>query len=188
MLRNRLQEMTEVTDVSQHPAILTRLTRDVLNSIRILESEHPIDRYTCVMYAFAFTEKPEYTEIASFGLGRISAGPTFIHWLLAGNYLAELPQRNASDLVLYFSNGHFKHVGVVGDRARTTSKWGIGHLYEHEALEVPSSYGDELRFYRALSYDDAYSCFVEFAKEHGMQFEQHRLPLPSQANRHCAPH
>lgn len=171
MLRGRLQEMTEVTDVSQHPALLMQLARDVQNSIRILESEDPIDRYTCVMHAFDFSEKPEYTEIASFGLGRIFAGATFIHWLLTRNCLTEAPQGNAGDLVLYFSNGQFKHVGIVGDRARITSKWGIGHLYEHEALEVPSSYGDEVRFYSALSYADAYNYFVEFAEENGMQFE-----------------
>lgn len=171
MLRRRLQEMTEVTDVSQHPALLMQLTRDVQNSIRILESKHPIDRYTCVMHALDFTEKHEYTEIASFGLERIFAGATFIHWLLAHNHLTEVSQGNAGDLVLYLSNGQFKHVGSVGDRARVTSKWGIGHLYEHEALEVPSSYGDEVRFYGALSYADAYNYFVEFAEENGMQFE-----------------
>lgn len=171
MLRRRLQEMAAVTDVSQHPALLMQLTRDVQNSVRILESEYPIDRYTCVVHVFDFTEKPEYTEIARFGLRSIFAGATFIHWLLARNYLTEVSQGGAGDLVLYFSNGHFKHVGIVGYRARITSKWGIGHLYEHESLEVPSSYGDEVRFYSALSYADAYSYFVEFAEENGMQFE-----------------
>ncbi|OGW49798.1 MAG: hypothetical protein A2Z50_05795 [Nitrospirae bacterium RBG_19FT_COMBO_42_15] len=163
--------MTEVTDVSQHPALLMQLTRDVKNSIRILESEYPIDKYTCVMHAFDFTEKPEYTKIASFGLGRIFAGGTFMHWLLARNYLAEVPQGNAGDLVFYFVNGQFKHVGIVGDRWRIISKWGIGHLYEHEVLEVPSSYGDEVRFYCALPYANAYNYFVVFAEENGMQFE-----------------
>lgn len=173
MLRRGLQKMTEVTDVSQHPALLMQLTRDVQNSnsIRILESEYSIDRYTCVMHAFDFTEKLEYARIASYGLGRIFAGATFIHWLLARKYLTEVSQGNAGDLVLYFSNGQFKHVGIVGDHARVTSKWGIGHLYEHETLEVPSSYGDEVRFYSALSHADAYRYFVEFAEENGMQFE-----------------
>ncbi|VFQ45923.1 hypothetical protein [Desulfoluna butyratoxydans] len=171
MLRNRLQEMTDVNDVSQHPALLMQLTRDVQNSIRILESGYPIDRYTCVMHAFDFTEKPDYTAIASFGSGRIFAGATFIDWLLARNHLIAVPHGNAGDLVLYFSNEQFEHIGIVGDRARIISKWGTGHLYEHEALEVPSRYGDVLRFYSALSYADAYNYFVEFAEENGMQFE-----------------
>lgn len=165
MLRGRLQEMTEVTDVSRHPQLLMQLTRYVQNSIRILESEYPIKKYNCVMHAFNFTKNTTYIKIASSHSWHIFAGASFMHWLIDRSYLTEVPQGSAGDLVLYFSRGNFKHIGTVGDRARITSKWGIGHLYEHEVLEVPSSYGDEVRFYSALSCADAYNYFVEFAEE-----------------------
>jgi hypothetical protein len=48
------------------------------------------------------------------------------------------------------------------------SKWGIGHLYQHQLFEVPESYGSKLRFFTRLSYNEAYSYFRSFAEENGM--------------------
>ena len=47
------------------------------------------------------------------------------------------------------------------------AKWGIGYLFEHELLEVPDSYGSEVRFFKGLVYASAIAYFVRFAKENG---------------------
>jgi hypothetical protein len=64
LLRKRVQEMTEVEDVSRHPALLSEITRDYPNTIAVVESCHPLERYTCVMHVFDFVEKPEYVAIS----------------------------------------------------------------------------------------------------------------------------
>jgi hypothetical protein len=172
-LRQQLEEMTYVDDVSRHPAVLAAVTCECPNSVALLDSAHPIRRYTCLMYVFDFAEKHEYAAIATHGLGRIYAAGAFAHWLLDRGLLVELTpvEVREGDLVFYFNNeGRFKHAGLCRTDGRVMSKWGIGHLYEHGVFEVPDSYGDKLRFFRKLSYDEAFGHFMRFAEDNGMVF------------------
>lgn len=120
-----------------------------------------------------FAEKPEYEAIAAHGRGRIYAAGAFGHWLLDRGLLVEVSQAEAreGDLVFYLSNdGRFKHAGLCRAEGRVISKWGIGHLYEHGVFEVPDSYGNKVRFFRSLSYDEAFGHFMRFAEDNGMTF------------------
>ena len=89
MLRDRLQTMTETTDVSQHPKLLAEIARDLAHSIRVLQSIHPLARYTCLMHVFEFTEKEEYIDIATYFGANIYAGPDFAHWLMDHDHLEQ---------------------------------------------------------------------------------------------------
>lgn len=60
------------------------------------------------------------------------------------------------------------HAGLALDEQRVISKWGRGHLYEHELWEVPESYGICIRFFKQLPYEEALVYFVQFAKEKGI--------------------
>lgn len=173
MFRKKLQALTEIPDVAQHPALLAELTRDWPNSICVTESPHPIERYTCLMHVLDFTEKPKYIAIASYGLGRVFAGAEFAHWLIDRGLLAEVSRADAqdSDLVFYFSEGTFKHAGLWRRNGRVVSKWGEGHLYDHELFEVPMSYGADVKFYKQLPYVNAYDRFRQFAGENGVPFK-----------------
>ena len=173
MLRKKLQTVIEVQDVAQHPVLLAEVTRECPNSIRITESSYPIDRYTCLMHVLNFTEKPEYIAIAAYGAGRIYAGTDFAHWLIERGILAEVSQAEAKDgdLVFYFSEGTFKHVGLWRLNGRVLSKWGVGHLYDHDLFEVATSYGTDVRFYKRLPYEDAYDLFTQLAEENDIPFE-----------------
>ena len=173
VLRKELQTVTEVQDVAQHPALLAEVTRECPNSVRITESLHPIERYTCLMHVMDFTEKPEYIAIARYGLGRVFAGTEFAHWLIERGLLTEVLQSEVrdGDLVVYFSEGSFKHVGLWRPNGRVLSKWGVGHLCDHELFEVPTSYGTDVRFYKRLPYEDAYDLFARFAEENGIPFK-----------------
>jgi hypothetical protein len=163
VLRRTLREMTEVLDISQHPSILRKLTRTCPNTISVLKSEHPLERYTCAMYAFDFAEKREYVQIAECGR---FAGRDFLHWLLNMGLLEEVSEKDAcqGDLVIYFSEaGRFEHIGAKPETDRVVSKWGTGHLYEHGLFEVPESYGTTVRFFKRLTFEAAYGYFREFA-------------------------
>jgi len=72
-------------------------------------------------------------------------------------------------LVFYFGDDErFKHAGLSLGSGRVISKWGIGQLYEHRLFEVPASYGSKVRFFRNLSYDEAFGNFMRFAEHSGM--------------------
>lgn len=159
--------MTEVQDITQHSVLLAEITRECPNSIHIIESPHPIDQYTCLMHVLNFTEKPEYIDIANAGLGRIFAGLDFADWLVERGHLVEVSQGEAQkdDLVFYFDEGRFKHAGLWELNGCVLSKWGVGHLYNHELFEVPLSFGPDVSFYRQLLYEDAFSLFTQFAEE-----------------------
>jgi hypothetical protein len=125
------------------------------------------------MHVFGFAGRPDYAAIATSGLGRIFAAGDFAHWLLDNNLLVEAAQGPAreGDIVFYFSDdGRFKHAARMLGNGRVVSKWGIGHLYEHEIFEVPESYGSTVRFFRGLSYEEAFEYFVRFAEEESTRF------------------
>jgi hypothetical protein len=172
-LRERLEDMTRVDDVSQHPALLAALTRECPNTITLLDSIYPIRRYTCLMYVFDFAEKAEYAAIATYERGLIYAAGAFAHWLLDNGVLVEVIPCDAGDgdLIFYFGDDErFKHAGLHLTNGRVHSKWGIGHLYQHGLFEVPESYGNKVRFFRMFSYDEAFGYFMRFAEDQGMKF------------------
>lgn len=165
--------MTEQMDVARHPVLLEQLTRECPNSICRLESSHRIGRYSCLMHALDFTEKKEYIAIATYPGLNVFAGAEFAQWLIDRGHLIEVPQENAGqgDLIMYFNESHFKHIGILLDGRRVVSKWGVGHLYEHALWEVPESYGTGVQFFRSLVYDDAIDYFTDFAEEKGIPFK-----------------
>lgn len=173
LLRKRLQEMTEVEDVSRHPALLSKITRDCPNTVAVLESCTPLKRYTCVMHVFDFVEKPDYVAIAKRGFNRVFAGKAFVHWLLDRGLLEKVqwPDAGRGDVVLYFNEqGTFKHAGLIFAGDRLLSKWGTGHLFEHGVLEVPESYRTGLLLVKGVPYEEGYKRFCDFAAENGMIF------------------
>lgn len=175
MLRKRLEEMTQVEDVTQHASLLMEISRIWPNTIAFLDSPCPLRRYTCAMHVFGFAEEPEYTAIAERGFNRVFAGRAFVHWLIENGLLVELSssEANEGDLVIYFTDeGRFKHAGLICGEDRVVSKWGTGHLVDHGLLEVPESYGSLLRFFKKLPYAKAYEYFRRFATENGMLFAE----------------
>jgi hypothetical protein len=122
-----------------------------------------------VRYAgFDFAEKDGYAAVATSGLGRIFASGDFAHFLVEHNLLIEVTQRGAREgrFVFYFNDaGRFKHAGRMLGDGRVISKLGIGHLYEREVFEVPESYGNTVRFFGGLSYEEAFEHFLRFAEE-----------------------
>lgn len=174
MLRERLRQITETEDVSTHSILLEELSSEIQNTIQILESEYPIDRYTCFVYVFDFIEDPEYVGIASHGIGRVFAGTAFMNYLIDENYLKEISEEDVKvdDIVVYFNENEIKHAGQYKSKNRVISKWGIGNLYEHSNFEVPIQYGDTIRYYSKLDKEPALDYFVEFAKLNGILFDE----------------
>jgi hypothetical protein len=172
-LRERLEEVFEAQGWAEYLALLARVTRDFPNEIVILDSPHPIQRYTCVVHVLEFTEKPEFVAIASRGFNFVIAGPAFLHWLLEQGLLAEVAEADAceGDLVLYFDQGgRIKHAGLDRRNGRVESKWGKGGLFQHGVFEVPTSYGTTVKLFRRIPWEEALEYFRRYAKEKGILF------------------
>lgn len=166
-LRRKLDEVFEAREWPEYLRILDAVTRDLPNGIKLLDSPYPIQRYTCVVHVFEFTEKPEYTAMASRGFNVVFAGPAFVHWLLEKQLLTEVSQADAceGDLILYFDRDRrVKHAGL-NRNGHVESKWGKGGLFQHGLFEIPSSYGTSVRFFRRVSYKEALEHFRRFAKD-----------------------
>jgi hypothetical protein len=170
-LRKRLQEMTEVTDVSRHSGLLTAMTQEIPNTIKLVASPYSVNRYTCLVHVFGFAEKTEYIEIARRGFNVGYASPDFAHWLIGKGFLSEIDPQDVQDgdLVFYFNvDGRFKHAGIMVSKERVLSKWGTGHLFEHALDEVPESYGAKTRFFKNLKYEEAFEHFKTYVRKKGM--------------------
>jgi hypothetical protein len=86
-LRDELQGITEVEDISRHGILLDALNVRISYSISKVESEFPLDKYTCAVYAFDLGDDPTYEDIATFGLGSTFAGREFVEFALDNGQL-----------------------------------------------------------------------------------------------------
>lgn len=171
-LREKLQHITDEFPAEQHPLMIQELALLSGHSIKLVDSQYPIAEYTCVVYSFGLTKDPTYLSVASFGFGRTFAGAEFIHFLLDHSLLTERQtgQAFAGDLVVYFGNDLFKHVGTVLACNQVLSKWGTGHLFEHSTWEVPTNYGDHVKYFKQLAPEEGLDLFIKYAEVDGFTF------------------
>lgn len=174
MLREKLKRITEEEDVNKHPQMLIALKEEIQHTVLVLKSEHPIERYTCIVHAFDFVENEFYLSIASFGLGRVFAGPEFVEYMLCNNCLQEKTKSDVAegDYVIYFKEEQVKHIGLAKPNLRVVSKWGVGQLVEHELYQVPLQYGDNIKYFEPLSKNEALDLFIKYAETKGLRFEE----------------
>ena len=154
-LRAALEEITgDGTCVETHPAKLEAIALEIRHNICVLPPplDEPLENFNCVMHAFGLIKQiePPCHPVS----GRFYVDIIFFASLIDQAILQPCTQAQGT-LVVWSSAGAVKHAGVVVAPGRASSKWGLGHLYEHDLHEVPTSYGDELTFYSAISTDDA---------------------------------
>jgi len=171
-LRERLCEMT-LKPISEQAAMLEQLRAEFSHSIQILDSEHPIEGYTCAVYAFHLVGDSVYQGIAASGLGSTFAGKDFVEFAIKEQLLAECGAEDAiqGDMVVYLLDGRFGHIGRLQADRRILSKWGTGYLCEHGLWEVPCSYGAEVRFFEGPGAENCFDIFVEYTKTRGFRWK-----------------
>ncbi len=170
-LRVRLFEITENRQPHTHRNLIERLAEEFPHTIRVIEGQAPIERYTCAMHAFGLIENDEYIRIVQAAPPYIFASPSFIQRLVLKSRLTELPNPQPGALIVYSEFGCAKHAGKMLAADHVESKWGVGHLYHHGVLEVSGNYGSELRSFEAIDTDFALDEFAEYAREHGVRLE-----------------
>jgi hypothetical protein len=172
-LRHKLAEITGTALVQEHPDRIEALRAEFDHSIVVIGSEQPIDQYTCGVHAFHLIGDRTYIEIADYGLGSTFAGADFMAFLFQNRLLTpRVADALPGDLIIYFENGAFRHVGRMKTESRVTSKWGIGWLYEHAVWEVPMNYGLDIQYFAGPDEDAAFKLFVRYAESRGFRFNQ----------------
>lgn len=170
-LRRRLEEMTVSGGAPvNHRVLLRGISKEFPNTIQPLESSLPEDCYTCGMYVFDFAENEDYIKVVGSGFPHVYAGRTFFEWLLENHLLQQIEEAeaNENDLIMYFNDGEWRHVGFWKLNGRVESKWGAGLLYNHGRWEVPTQYGETVRFFRAIAPQSAIGYFFRFAASRGV--------------------
>jgi hypothetical protein len=122
---------------------------------------------TCVTYALNLSGDVAYRAIAGNFDGKIFAGKQFIVWLLQ-SHLQEINHAKRGSLALYFAETIWKHIGVVSGSARLISKWGTFPVYEHGLFEVPTPYGDIVRYFNSPCSGQPRQLFLQYAQTCGL--------------------
>ena len=128
MLRQRLRAMTESgRESNEHRNELQIISQDIPNSIRVLDHELADNQYTCGMHALCLERSEDYAAIAGYGLGLVYAGTEFFEWIIANKHLNEVTSSVVGDLVMYFSQGRWTHIGrLTGPQADMARVGGFG--------------------------------------------------------------
>lgn len=150
--------------------IIAELASSHPHSIRRLLDE--ARGYRCFVHAFDLVGSHGYQLIAgadaAAGREVFFAGSEFARFLMETGTLVEISEDEVlpGDVVIYLDDkGAPKHAGkTASEDKRIKSKWGGGLFLEHGLWEVPESYGNTVRFYRAIPADKAEQAFLEFAR------------------------
>lgn len=150
-LRDALEEITNDFDIKNHPPLIHKINFTHKASIRIVN--HParenLERFNCVMYALDIVgcfEEPTRP------FGQFYADTGFLKFLIDNKHSNQTIE-SVNALVVWSNQETIKHIGICTSPNRATSKWGIGHLYDHEFTEVPISYGESISFYEPIDPD-----------------------------------
>lgn len=170
MLRELLQKVTDEADVTTHAPRIEEARAELGHSIAVLTTEGDNRSFNCVMYALGIEVDREYFVMATYCPGDVHASTDFLHFLYDEGDLVERQEGAPGSLVVYSHEGRFRHIGRVVEDGRVQSKWGIGHLYEHGLLEVPESYGIEVRYFEPVERDTVLDAFYAYAQQKGVVF------------------
>jgi hypothetical protein len=118
--------------------------------------------FNCYQHSFDLVNVEHVDRIMKTRLS-IFPGREYASFLI-DNLLREIRDQEAQDgdHVFYSTDLRIEHAGKIRAGA-IESKWGLMHLLRHALYEVPSRYGNKVRFFTQLSQSDAVQVFLDFA-------------------------
>ncbi|MFC3110344.1 hypothetical protein ACFQAT_28945 [Undibacterium arcticum] len=160
-LRRALQEKIDANrEIASHVAMLDEIAKQFPHSVEPIRHPEPLGDFNCVMYALNICPEPPCSP-----LGRYYADTGYVRSLIDQGQLTEVGDNPPEgSLAIYFKEDTVMHIGRVRSPGRVVSKWGIGNLYEHAPLEVPSSYGNEVRYFSTIDKEKAFELLEQFCR------------------------
>ena len=151
-VRSKLEAVANDSDISTQGVRLGALSVELGCSIHALPDYDPAseENFNCFEYALRLTEQVRNALLATLADLDVLVDYRFVRRLGDAGLLHQktLGEMQDGDLVLYCVDGKATHAGRW-EGGRVRSKWGSGLIYEHDAREVPYSYG-EPRWYQAI--------------------------------------
>jgi hypothetical protein len=163
-LRTRLQEITHTDSINEHPLAIEALRLEFPLTIRLISFADPTLPQNCFEWALDLCHELAHW-VAEWGLPDLFVGSKFVQELIP--YLTPVPKSDVTegDLVVYVEEEMPIHAGLIKE-SKVISKWGRGHIYLHGLLEVPSSYGNQIHFFRKPPASVVTTRFVQYVRDH----------------------
>lgn len=100
----------------------------------------PHEQYNCFAYALGV---PEWVRTYTFSQA------------VSNNDLLEASEPSSNDLVVYFDGTQIRHAGRYFSEKEVISKWAGGPIFRHETFMCPATYGNIVKYFKAVSRDKA---------------------------------
>lgn len=151
---------SELTSLEHRDAI-ERLREGSQHTIRFRESRFD---GSCMTYTLGLDTQERYRTVALAFKPPVFAGKDFADWLV--DQIDEQDTPSTGALALYFEGDTWRHVGAIDDMdgPRVVSKWGEMAVFEHGLDEVPTGYGDNVRFFEKPDPHRALDLFLGYAR------------------------
>lgn len=151
---------SELTSLA-HRDTIERLREGSQHTIRFRESRFD---GSCMTYALRLDTQEQYRRVALAFEPPVFAGKDFADWLVEQIDEQERPSMGA--LACYFKGDTWRHVGTIDDidGPRVVSKWGEMAVFDHGLDEVPTGYGDNVRFFEKPDPKRALDLFLNYAQ------------------------
>ena len=163
-LRARLQDITCNGNIGEHSSAIEALRLEFPHTIRLISSADPALPQNCFVWALDLSYELAHW-VGTWNLPELFAGSKFVQELIP--YLTPVPKSDVTegDLVVYFEEEMPIHAGLIKE-SKVISRWGRGNIYQHDQLEVPSSYGNDIHFYRKPLGTMVAMHFVKYVQGH----------------------
>lgn len=154
-LREKLQFITDNyigKKIKEQIIEIEKIGAEYEHSIMLIKESIYSEYYqNCYMFAFEFDFRSVFPNSC------------FLNFLLDRNVLSEVEESKAeiNDYVIYFCEGQPKHASVKQSNG-IISRWGDGHIWNHQLYEVPIKYGNEVRFYKKIDISVLKENYVKF--------------------------
>jgi len=160
-LRNALRVLDDELDISKHEGLLRNLDRQISHSIRVVKCGDSIERFNCFMHGLdligLFGDQDPFTPF-----GRWYVDSKFVEYLVRERLLQKVRGPRKGLVAIYFDKEKVRHAGLVASGQFIVSKWGCGNLYCHPTREVSASYGNRIRYFEPLSYEQSKAFFERY--------------------------
>lgn len=158
------QQLTEIIEAEHgnnwwKPGLFELKTKALLPSeLQIIFSppKHE-DNYNCFVFAFGLQSDIEFLG------GNNPIQQEFIKYLILNNVLLPIDTPSAQSLVFYENEqGKITHGGIMQSEDTVISKWMWGPTIVHKLLDVPTSFGDKISFFKSPGSEEIRNQYITY--------------------------
>jgi hypothetical protein len=151
--RHELDAAMSIAEPPEYVSRLDKLQERFKHTVSVISDQ--LRTFNCYAYALDIWQHPDFIELVEATGKTAIVNSGFIEAEIARGGFTEIALEAATvgDILIYFGDGTPKHAGkiaTVGAVKVIHSKWGPSETHAHGIWEVPQSYGNELRCFKAV--------------------------------------